>query len=236
MKIVGYIRVSSEGQLDGFGIDAQRELIKRMAEAKGFEIVSICVEEAVKGDTEVVDRPALLDALAFISDGDADGVLVARVDRLARKLTTQEVILTRIWAEGGRVWSCENGGDEILKDDPDDPMRTAMRQMAGVFAQLDRAMITKRLRDGRKAKAAAGGKAVGRYPFGWGKTGPVEREQHVLAYVAALVTEGHGWGEITRRVNNRGVAWHARNGQPWTRQNLAAVYRRAQAEAVEAIV
>ena len=29
---------------------------------------------------------------------------------------------------------------EILPDDPEDPMRTAMHQMMGAFAQLDRGM------------------------------------------------------------------------------------------------
>ena len=59
------------------------------------------------------------------------------------------------------------------------PMRTAMRQMVGVFGGLDRRLITRRLRDGRRAKAAQGGKAVGRYPFGWAEDGEVAREQRV---------------------------------------------------------
>ena len=41
----------------------------------------------------------------------------------------------------------------------------------GVFAELDRKMVAKRLRDGRVAKAAAGRKAVGEYPFGYAATG-----------------------------------------------------------------
>jgi len=45
-------------------------------------------------------------------------------------------------------------------------MRTAMRQMAGACAQLDRQMTVKKMRDSRRAKAAAGRKAVGDYPFG----------------------------------------------------------------------
>lgn len=60
---------------------------------------------------------------------------------------------------------------EVYRDDPDDPMRTAIRQVMGVFAELDRKMVAKRLRDGRLAKAAAGRKAVGDYPFGYAATG-----------------------------------------------------------------
>ena len=71
----------------------------------------------------------------------------------------QEAILAEVWRSGGRLHASGHG--EVLEDDPDDAMRSAMRQMAGVFAQLDRALTVKRMRDGRKAKAAAGGKASG---------------------------------------------------------------------------
>jgi DNA invertase Pin-like site-specific DNA recombinase len=39
------------------------------------------------------------------------------------------------------------------------------------WAELDRKMVSKRLRNGRKAKAAAGRKAVGDYAFGYCPTG-----------------------------------------------------------------
>ncbi|HEV2928352.1 MAG TPA: hypothetical protein VGW74_06645 [Propionibacteriaceae bacterium] len=42
---------------------------------------------------------------------------------------------------------------EVLRDDPDDPMRTAMRKMAGVMYELDRRLVVPRLRRGRRLKA-----------------------------------------------------------------------------------
>lgn len=71
---------------------------------------------------------------------------------------------------GVQVHSADVG--KVARDDPDDPMRTAMRQMAGVFAELDRAMTVKRVRDGRKAKKAKGGHPSGSYPYGFCKAGP----------------------------------------------------------------
>jgi hypothetical protein len=44
-------------------------------------------------------------------------------------------------------------------------------QVMEVFAELDRKMVAKRLRDGRLAKAAAGRKAVGDYLFGYAAPG-----------------------------------------------------------------
>jgi hypothetical protein len=53
-------------------------------------------------------------------------------------------------------------------------MRTAMRQMMGVFAQLERGMIATRLRAGRRLKREQGGYADGAPGFGYRR---VEREQ-----------------------------------------------------------
>ncbi|MCA1702756.1 MAG: recombinase family protein, partial [Actinobacteria bacterium] len=50
-------------------------------------------------------------------------------------------------------------------------MRTALRQMVGVFAELDRRMVVKRLRDGRAAKAGTGRKVTGSYPYGYAGAG-----------------------------------------------------------------
>ena len=73
-------------------------------------------------------------------------------------------MLALVWQCGVKVFAADTG--EVHRDDPDDPMRTAIRQVMGVFSELDHSMVAKRLRDGRLAKAAAGRKAVGDYPFG----------------------------------------------------------------------
>ena len=50
-------------------------------------------------------------------------------------------------------------GDELLEDDPDDPMRTAIRQMRG-SAQLERGLIRQRMANGRREKKAQGGMSM----------------------------------------------------------------------------
>jgi DNA invertase Pin-like site-specific DNA recombinase len=100
----------------------------------------------------------------------------------------------------------------VLRDDPDDPMRTAMRQMMGVFSQLERGMITALLRAGRAAKAAAGGYAYGSPPFGWraDKTAPhglapVPAEQAIIGQMVAWRDLGVPMREMARRLNAEGI-------------------------------
>lgn len=101
---------------------------------------------------------------------------------------------------------------EVLRDDPDDPTRTAMRQMMGVFSQLERGMITARLRAGRTAKAAAGGYAYGSPPFGWRADravpcglAAVPAEQAVIGRLAASREDGVLMREMARRLNAKGI-------------------------------
>lgn len=152
MRLAAYIRVSTQAQAeeDRFGIPRQRHDVARFASAGGHVVVAEFVE-IMTGTAGLDRRRAFPDLLSRLEDGDFDGVVLADLTRLSRTLTTQEALLAAVWSRAGHAFTAD--GREVPTDDPDDPFRAAMRQMAGVFAQLDRAMIAKRLRDGRKAKA-----------------------------------------------------------------------------------
>lgn len=224
MRAVVYLRVSTEGQVDAWGFDVQTFACQTYAEARGIEVVDWIRDEAVTGKSDAADRPGLLAALTLLREGEADLLLVARLDRLARHLTVQEAILAEVWSLGAEVHTCDLG--PVQQDDPDDPMRTAIRQVVGVFAQLDRALTVKRLRDGRRAKAAAGGKASGSYPFGYTRHGEDDREQGVLDAIRILLSRGATLEEVATYLNHRPNC-HPRHAARWTRQTVGAVVARA---------
>lgn len=167
MKLVAYIRVSTDKQVrEGFGLDAQRAEIVTWARTQGHRIVLWCSDEGISGANDIDNRPGLFEALTAVRDGRAQGIVFTSLDRLARKMTAQEGILARVWEVEGTVFSLGDGG-EVLEDDPDDPMRTAIRQMRGVFAQLERGLIRQRMAKGKREKAAQGGYIGGAPAFGY---------------------------------------------------------------------
>ena len=169
LRLVAYLRVSSDGQLDGFGLDVQEKACRDWARRHHYKIVATHTDVGVSGATDAADRPGLSAALlALQQPPEADSMIVAKLDRLARALTVQEAALAIAWRAGGRVFTADHG--EVMQDDPDDPMRTALRQVVGVFAELDRRMVVKRLRDGRNAKQATGRKHTGSMPMGTPET------------------------------------------------------------------
>jgi DNA invertase Pin-like site-specific DNA recombinase len=233
MRLVAYLRVSSNGQLDGYGFDVQRADIRRWAKANGHQIVAEC-SDAVTGKADTTERPGLLEALQLVRrPPEAEGIIVGKLDRLARQLTVQEAILSLVWREGGRVFTAEDG--EVLRDDPDDPMRTAIRQVQGVFAELDRKTVVKRLRDGRRAKAAEGKHAVGPYAFGYEGTGkgrerdagPRADEQRAVARIIAMRATGAPYRTIAAALDAEGL--RPRKAECWSAAAVRNVVLRESA-------
>jgi DNA invertase Pin-like site-specific DNA recombinase len=230
VRLVAYVRVSSESQLDGLGLDVQEQAVKRWARRDGHRIVEVCRDPAQSGTIPFTDRPGIGCALDALKHGRADGLVVLNLGRISRLLTDQEAALAIVWRYGGRVFTAESG--EVLADDPEDPMRTAMRQMAGVFFQLDRAMIVKRLRDGRKLKAERGGYAHGRPPYGWRAEGGLLVEDPAEQPVVQRIAELHGQGKSLRAI---GAALEAdgtrpREGERWHPNTLARILGRLEQE------
>ena len=215
MRLAAYLRVSTEAQTDGLGLEVQADAIERWARENGHRIVATFTDAGVSGSNGIEGRVGLTDALLALKDGHADGFVVAKLDPLACSLTVQEGTLRKLWDLGATVFAVDLG--EVPEGDPDDPMRTALRQMVGVFAQLERGMITARLRDGRAKKAAKGGFAYGAPPYGYpavdGELAPDPDEQAILARIRDMRDRGESLPHIAGVLNAEGVK--PRRGRAW---------------------
>ena len=209
-KAFGYLRVSSEGQVDGDGFVRQRAAIESYAAAHGITIAKFFEERAVSGTTESGDRPAFQEMLVALLSNGTRTVLIERLDRIARDVIIQETILKDLNRRGFELVS-------VLEPDlcSSDPYRSAMRQMLGVFAELDRKTIVIKLRAARNRKKAQTGRCEGRKPFGH-YTG----ESETLARILALHATLGNYERIAKALNADGV--QTRSGGEW----YAATVRR----------
>ena len=84
-RILGYVRVSTDEQAaNGYGLQAQENAIMVEAERRGWTVVGIVRDEGVTGKT--LDRPGLHEALSRAATGEAEVVVVAKLDRATRSL------------------------------------------------------------------------------------------------------------------------------------------------------
>ncbi len=222
MRLVIYTRTSTANGNGQDSLGAQEDVCRAWAAAQGHEVVSVFRDEALSGGLPVAERHGLLSALAMLDSAQADGLVVHRLDRLARELHVQEAALAHAWAAGDHVAVFEAVAGEVMRDDPDDPMRTFVRQVMGAAAELERRLIRARLQGGRKRKAERGEWVGGhrlhrRYGFAVedGRYVPVPEEQAVIARMGELREEGQTYRAVAAALTDEGHAppagdiWHA---------------------------
>lgn len=82
-RILGYGRVSTEEQaLSGLGLEAQDAEMRRQCELREWKLVDVIHDEGYTGKN--LERPGLWKALARIAARQADGLIVAKLDRISR--------------------------------------------------------------------------------------------------------------------------------------------------------
>src|SRR4051794_29938711 len=83
-RALGYCRVSTGGQVDsGAGLDAQRTALQAEADRRGWKL-ELVIEEGLSAKD--LNRPALSAALARLDKGEADVLMVSKLDRLSRSV------------------------------------------------------------------------------------------------------------------------------------------------------
>jgi DNA invertase Pin-like site-specific DNA recombinase len=229
--VIGYARVSTANQALGDSVDAQGEAVRSWARSRGWEVVGVAVDLGRSGALDTVDRLGLLEAVGAIERGEASVLAVHRLDRLARALHVQEAVLARVWAAGGEVWEAV-GDRQALRDDPDDPMRTFVRQVMGAAGQLERGLAVARLQGGRRRKAERGGYAGGWTPYGFERVGQgrdaalieVPEEAAVVARIRKASARGLSLRRIAELLNCDGIP--AKAGGEWGPSSVRSVLAR----------
>lgn len=159
-RLVGYCRVSTDNQKDEGTIELQARELQDFCNSNGYELVNIFKDEGVSGGLEV--RPALSNLFNFLeTNPDVEGVLIFKLDRLARDLYIQELLIKKLEILNKKIISTKE-----LDLGSNDPMRKAFRQFMGIVSELEKSFITMRLSGGRINKArrglyAGGGVALG---------------------------------------------------------------------------
>ena len=163
IKVVGYKRVSTASQVtEGEGLEIQQQRIEAFCAKNNYEIVNMFSDEGVSGAKEVDERPGIRNLLAFCNNPPVEYVVIDKPDRLSRDYFHMLYIEKQLLINNVRVlYAVQDSlnGDDMFVD--------AMRKMMGIFAELDRKMINKRLSDGKRKKAENGNKPAGRQPFGY---------------------------------------------------------------------
>jgi DNA invertase Pin-like site-specific DNA recombinase len=136
----------------------QRAAIEAFAKRSGLAVVGEFSDPGVSGADPIETRPGFAALLDRIEGNGVRTVIVEDASRFARELVTQELGIIALIRRGVRVVTAT--GDDLT--DSSDPSRKMMRQIAGSFAEDEKARLVEKLRGARERKRAAAGKCEGR--------------------------------------------------------------------------
>lgn len=145
-----YSRVSTEIQVDGYSLDAQKNGLKRFAEREEMTVVDM-YEDAGKSGKSIEGRPAFKKLLSDVENGlDVDYVLVYKLSRFGRNTADILNSLALLQTYDVNLICIEEGIDSS---------QTSGKLLISVLsavAEIERENILEQTMNGRREKARQG--------------------------------------------------------------------------------
>lgn len=216
-RLVGYIRVSTEQQAtDGVSMAAQREKIEGYARLYDYELVAI-VEDA-GASAKSLDRTGLNRALAMLEAGEAEALIVAKLDRLTRSVRNLGDLLESHFTR----FSLVSVGEQI------DTSTAAGRLVLNVLtsvSQWERETIGERTKTALQHKKTLG-QRVGAIPYGYrldadGTTLLSDAAEQEVIRAVLYRAAGLGFRLICQRLESDG--FKARSGGGFFPQTVSRI-------------
>lgn len=192
-KVVAYTRVSTDAQVDKFGLDAQREMIQDYCDKHDMQIMMWYCDRGVSGVKE--ERPEF-DRLLYgdVENPPVEAVIVAKNDRVSRDIKLYYYFKMLLKKRNIELISVSEDFGEL------GPMASFLEAFTLCVAEMERENITRRTSAGRKQKVNNGGYAGGRPPYGYYVVDGELKVNEIEAMVVRLVFDLRNKGMILREI------------------------------------
>lgn len=228
MRALGYVRVSTQDQaIEGVSMPAQETKIRQYADLYGIDLVGVIRDAGVSAKT--LDRPGLREALEALEAGDAEALIIVKLDRLTRSVRDLGDLLDGpLGKAGGKALvSVQDQFDTSTAQG-----RLGLNLLTSV-AQWEREAIGERTAAAIAHKLAIG-EHVGAVPYGsrmdgkGGRLVPADEERRVISRAVELRAGGLTLQAIADTFNREGIA--TKRGGSWYACTIRNLLTRAGRE------
>jgi len=194
MRAIAYLRASTKEQEDsGLGLDAQRAKVTEACQQRAWELVDVATDVASGKSTN--GRPSFTRVLERLDAGEADVLVVSKLDRLSRSMLDFATLVERARSNHWTIVALDLGVDTST------PSGEMLAGVIALFAQYERRLIGERTKDAL-AQAQARGIRVGRP--GGGVTSPIPKEVRERM-LAMRYSDRLSFAEIARQLDAAGI-------------------------------
>ncbi len=206
-RVLAYTRVSTlEQARSGHGLEAQRQTIRQEAQRRGWKQLQIIKDDG--WSAKDLKRPGIREALELLASGEADTLIVAKLDRLSRSLLDFAGLMERSQSEGWSLICLDLGVDTST------PGGEMVANVMASFAQFERRLIGERTSAALQAAKAAG-KRLGR---------PRRMDSKTLRIIARKREAGWSLAKIADHLRDKGIAT-THGGQSWYASTVHAALK-----------
>lgn len=203
-KVIGYVRVSSAGQVaDGESLERQEEQIRAYCTLKGLPEPEMIRDEGISGFK--TQREGFQQLLELCHKKQVAAVIVYDLSRLSRSVRdTLEFVEDTIHKHGIEFVSLQNDIDTTT------PMGKAFLSITAVFNQLYRDEIAYKTKEALRHKTEKMEKTGGTVPFGYElidgfRLQPKRGEFEAVKYIYRLRQEGLSLRAIAAELKEKGI-------------------------------
>ncbi|HDI6489822.1 TPA: recombinase family protein [Staphylococcus aureus] len=219
-KLVGgYIRVSTERQVEGYSIEGQITQIEQYCQFNGYELVDIYADRGISGKS--MNRPELQRMLNDAKNGKLDCVMVYKTNRLARNTSDLLTIVEELHRQNVEFFSLSE------RMEVKNSTGKLMLQILASFSEFERNTILENIYNGQHQRALKG-YYQGNLPLGYNNIPDNKKElminQHeanIVKYIFESYAKGHGYRKIANALNHKGYV--TKKGNPFSINSITYI-------------
>jgi DNA invertase Pin-like site-specific DNA recombinase len=202
MKAIGYVRVSTQEQVEGgVSLDNQESKIKAYAICKDIDLVEI-IQDPGCSAKDLIHRAGIQRVINLVKTKEIDAVVIYKLDRLTRSVKDLGYLIEIF--EKSEV-------DLMSVQDSIDTSTAAGRlvlNVMGSVAQWEREVIGERTGEALAYKKA-NNQVYGEIPYGYRKEGESlvmdSGEQENIKLMKSLREQGHSYRQIAKKLEQEGI-------------------------------